>query len=386
MRRLPFIPARDPRHRTAALALYRALLRSAGKIPLPKDVQSAAPGVVGQLVRKRFAGNHAYTSLRLVYASMAAGYNFLTLFARAQAPGSPEHAQIVDHIRTRLSSASAARAAHPPPRKPPSEPYAEPLITNTAPPGQPPVYTSSVLPRPQSALPGDRPRRVPSLCITADGQPFLRIKKPQPRALSRMVGRKGRVFQRKIYRIVDIDEELVPSAVLEDEWDRLVAGQIRREEGRAGEGEGDGGGPKSTFGWSVQLARLWWEWRVEKTWQDWTARGTALNELVEQERALAEQEKAGSAKPGRRDAAQDQQRPTRPRDGIRPNVAEYSAPPLPLLSTITTKLGRDALVEDGKDPFVSPSWAALVEAEQPRLMKWLARGAAGRNGSTAESG
>lgn len=383
MRRLPFIPARDTRHRTAALALYRALLRSASRIPLPEDVQSPKPGLA-QLVRKRFAGNRAYTSLRLVYASMAAGYNFLTLFAKAQTPGSPERAQVVDHIRARLSAAAAARAAHSPARKSPPEPYAEPLIRNTAPPGQPPVYTSSILPRPPSALPGDRPRRVPSLCTTADGQPFLRIKKPQPRALSRMVGRKDRVFQRKIYKIVDIDEELVPSAALEDEWDRLVADQMRREEGRS-RGEGDGGGPKATFSWSVQLARLWWEWRVEKTWQDWTARGTALNELVEQERALAEQEKAGSAKPGRRDAAQDRQRPTRSRDSVRPNVAEHAAPPLPLLSAITARLGRNALVEDGKDPFVSPSWAALVEAEQPRLMKWLARGAADRNGDAAAS-
>ncbi|PNY25711.1 Uncharacterized protein TCAP_04350 [Tolypocladium capitatum] len=383
MRRLPFIPARDPRHRSAALALCRALLRSASRIPLPTDVRAATPGVVGQLVKRRFVGNRAYTSLRLVYAAMAAGYDFLTLFAKAQTPGSPEHAQVVHHIRTRLSSAAAARAAHPPPRKPPARSFAEPLITNTAPPGRPPAYTSSVLPRPRSALPADRPRRVPSLCTTANDQPFLRIKKPQPRALSRMVGRKDRVFQRKIYRIVDIDEELVPGAALEDEWDRLVADQMRRE--AAGPG-GEGGGPKTTFSWSVQLARLWWEWRVEKTWQDWTARGTALNELVERERALAEQEMAGSAKPEGRDPAQDQRRrATPPRGHVRPNVAEHSAPPLPLLSAINTRLGRDALDEEGEDPFLSPSWTALVEAEQPRLMKWLARGAAGRNGGAAAS-
>ncbi|POR34001.1 Uncharacterized protein TPAR_05802, partial [Tolypocladium paradoxum] len=97
MRRLPFIPARDPRHRTAALALYRALLRSASRIPLPGDAPSCKPGAVARLVRRRFAGNRAYTSLRLVYASMAAGYRFLTLFARAQTPGSPEHAQVVHH-------------------------------------------------------------------------------------------------------------------------------------------------------------------------------------------------------------------------------------------------------------------------------------------------
>lgn len=75
MGRLPFIAARDSRHRTAALALYRALLRSANKIPLPEDVCSAKQSAeVANVVRRRFSKNRPYTSFRLIYAAMAAGY------------------------------------------------------------------------------------------------------------------------------------------------------------------------------------------------------------------------------------------------------------------------------------------------------------------------
>ena len=124
MRRLPFVPARDPRHRAAALALYRALVRSARRVPLPEDLlllhrpAGATPkqkhataataaatavvpprlGPIAETVRRRVAGNRAYTSLRLVYASMAAGYRFLEVLARA---------------RRLLTRECAARRAHP---------------------------------------------------------------------------------------------------------------------------------------------------------------------------------------------------------------------------------------------------------------------------------
>lgn len=75
MRQTFFVPARNSRHRIAALALYRALVRSARQIELPKDVaQAGSIGSVASLVRRRFESNKHYTSLRLVYGSMSAGY------------------------------------------------------------------------------------------------------------------------------------------------------------------------------------------------------------------------------------------------------------------------------------------------------------------------
>lgn len=80
MRHTFFVPARNSRHRVAALALYRALFRSARQIGLPEDVSSKGPRhPVAHLVKKRFQSNKNYTSLRLVYSSMSAGYKVLCL-------------------------------------------------------------------------------------------------------------------------------------------------------------------------------------------------------------------------------------------------------------------------------------------------------------------
>ncbi|UNI18072.1 hypothetical protein JDV02_004367 [Purpureocillium takamizusanense] len=444
MRRLPYLPAHDPRHRAAALALYRALIRSARQVPLPKDLLHSQPaassgsstpssrgGPIGEVVRRRVAGNRGYTSLRLVFASLAAGYRFLGVLARARDAASPENAQLVAHIRAtaqrRDNDAAAAAESRSRRRGAPfvPEPLPEPLLVNVAPPGHPPEYVSSTLPRPRATLGGSSsaPRRVPSLCITSDGQPFLRISKPQPRALSRMVGRKGLFFQRHILKIVEIDEDLMPAAKLEDEWDGHVAKLMRLEGVTPVEledanmpggqyGASHGGTAKSvaadtsSYSWSVQITRLWWEWRIEQMWQDWTARGTALTRIVEEERALAEMERKDDrnnnnsvedqSRQAAREAPQAHADPdppnaktTRPttRDdddsssssSTLPNVAEYAAPPDPLASAIRSRLGHAGVAQlNGKDPFLSPAWATLVDVTRPRITRWLVGGAAGR--------
>lgn len=75
--RLPFVPAKNSQHRIAVFALYRALLRSAQEIPLPQDLQTGSSNCLRQLVKKGFARNRAYTSLRLAYASLAKGYKVI---------------------------------------------------------------------------------------------------------------------------------------------------------------------------------------------------------------------------------------------------------------------------------------------------------------------
>ena len=75
-----FVPAQNSRHRVAALALYRALVRISRQITLPQDAQhkrSVHP--VAHLVRQRFEAHKTYTSLRLVYSSMATGYKVSTV-------------------------------------------------------------------------------------------------------------------------------------------------------------------------------------------------------------------------------------------------------------------------------------------------------------------
>lgn len=88
MSRSTFIAARNSRHRTAAIALYRALLRTASKVPVPvenaaqKTSKDLKTNPVVRIVRKRFAKNTPYTSFRLIYAAMTAGYKvgFLSFF------------------------------------------------------------------------------------------------------------------------------------------------------------------------------------------------------------------------------------------------------------------------------------------------------------------
>lgn len=83
MQRLPFVPARNSRHRIAVLSLYRALLRSANKIDVPNDVcQTTTKGPLAFAINKAFVKNRPYTSYRLVYASMTAGYKVLLSFPR----------------------------------------------------------------------------------------------------------------------------------------------------------------------------------------------------------------------------------------------------------------------------------------------------------------
>ncbi|KAL6887283.1 hypothetical protein HDV57DRAFT_488471 [Trichoderma longibrachiatum] len=378
MSRSTFLAARNSRHRTAALALYRALLRTASRIPL---AENAPKHPLAQIVRKRFSKNTGYKSYRLIYAAMAAGYKFLNLLTRAQTPNSPEHSQVLNHLQS-VRSTTAHSRTKPHPKQYKRAPPPEPLLINVAKENEPPKYTSNILPRPKESLKG--PRKVPSVSATADGQPFVRLKKPQPYTLSKMIGRKGRIFSNRIENIMDLDERVTSEAALEDEWDRMMDDLLAKESGQGGKRrrtvpyswDAEDDAKMETFGWSVQLSRLWWEWKVEKTWEDWIARGDALQELVEQERALAEREEGQSnAASGRRNRT-PRRNPLDPDDSP-PNVGVSTVQAMPLLDIARDiELPSDSKqVQDGGayDPFLSPSWSALVKAQERRMLNWTGR-------------
>lgn len=312
---------------------------------------------------------------------------FLNLLTKAQTPNSPEHNQILQHLQSVRDTAAASRAVPHPQRWSPVLPP-EPLLINIAKASEPPKYTSNILPRPKDSLKG--PRKVPSVSATADGQPFVRLKKPQPHAMSRMIGRKNRIFESRIMNILDTDEWVVSEAALEDEWDRMMDELLAKESVKRGRVQefpnrpfGEDTSKMETFSWSVQLSRLWWEWKIEKTWEDWIARGEALHDLVEQERSLAEQER------GESDAARKNNRRSTSRrnalefDDAPPNVGVSAVPSLPLLEAIRSSLppGSElAQDEDTHDPFLSPSWAALVKSQQGRMLKWAGKRVVGQRG------
>lgn len=287
-------------------------------------------------------------------------------------------------------TADASRAVPQPPRKPDPVLPPEPLLINVAKADEPPKYTSNILPRSRDSLKG--PRKVPSVSATADGQPFVRLRKPQPHAMSKMIGRKTNIFNDRILNILDVDEWTASQAVLEDEWDRMMDKLLAKENPEEAEKQassrrsyGEDYFPMGeTFGWSVQLSRLWWEWKVETTWEDWTARGEALHDLVEQERSLAEKERRGRGietdllkKNDRQNAARSRsRRDAQEFEDAPPNVVVSDTTGLPLLKALRRNLPENAKSTQDEtlhDPFLSPAWATLVKTERGRMLMWARR-------------
>ena len=381
-----FVAARNTRHRVAALALYRALLRSGNQITALEDVppHERSVGPLASLIRQRFAVNRQYTSYRLVYAAMAAGYKvslykkrlrfadlltsaqFLTLLAKARDPVSPEHAKVVSHIREHYHPKNFAPSSDVR-RSPLSRP--PPLLRKISNPGEVPKYVSDILPRPKDAFKGDR--KIPVFAHTAQGQPFLRLKKPQSPVLSKAVGLKDKRYARTVERFKIAETELAHECALEDEWDHLIQTQMNEEGFLCTDGRLDA---LSSFAWTAQLSKLWWEWRIERIWLDWVARGEALQQIVQAEKTLAQEEKQGPARLDPRHTAQGLARKQSPGSaGLSDRILEHRNNSF--ANTLLSELGPVGVrqAEDSKDPFTSIAWETLVRAHQRRLLTALKR-------------
>ncbi|KAI0382301.1 hypothetical protein F5Y04DRAFT_52409 [Hypomontagnella monticulosa] len=342
-----FIPARNSRHRTACFALYRALLKQAPQVQLPNDLVTAwgPANPIKHLIRRAFRRNRADTSPRLVYPALKAGYQILAVLrsaassplslststskdtASSPAPNA-DYASIINFLRSRLAERNAtlaAKAIHPPhSRNPPKQssaprPDATPLLVNIGPtlkptkPDPKPVYISPSRPRPASELGGTRRRKIPKLDMASDF-PFLRIKKPQPANLSRVLTQKIRKRVARTESVQTLWEEAYPDARLEDEWDDSMARLLERhkgqgERGRQGEFWGDSGGgltPEmrgakaihnelghcNTFGETIKLHGIrYTEGLLRLERNDQVARADAMRAIIEKETNLAAQEK-----------------------------------------------------------------------------------------------
>ncbi|KFA67922.1 hypothetical protein S40285_05940 [Stachybotrys chlorohalonatus IBT 40285] len=351
MLRSRFVPANNSRHRTAALALYRALLRTSKQVPLPSKTVTKG---------KAFPSVHPVAHLFLYFLSLA------------QTEGSPEHTHVVQYVsrhkrlhpltprgrRAKQAAATPADAAL----------YAGPLLTRIETPGELPSYVPGIRPRPKEALTGSR--KIPSLSTTAQGMPFLRIRKPQPAIMSKMIGQCDRKYKEMMARLTSAEEDMAVDAALEDQWDRLVEQQMMQEYG------GDRKAPNeahATFVWSVALTRLWLKWRVENMWQKWNARGEALNKIVEQERALLAQESADTASPEDQvtvSTRSQQQGPSEPR--IR-HLFEDPFKEQFHLVRLALRAHQDANSDDSKDLTLSRAWSTIIDAEYGSLRKMVAK-------------
>jgi hypothetical protein len=320
------------------------------------------------------------------------------LLTKARTPKTPEHDRILHLLHKREAETARTRAARPPRPQPQEEQGQQevkeekkerpryPILTNIAAPGEPPQFVGR--PRPQSEFPG-KPRRIPSLAAVSEGFPFLRYTKPQPEALTRLISRKRSRWIKTMDGLLHAEEEAAPWAALEDQWDDLVMKQMEREQGRGASLEGSGLSERKpedhteTYLYSTVMSRLWHEYRLDKMWEEWNARGKALYDLLKAERALAEEEgtqprdqRLGSAptleETDAAAAAASSQRatPTSARGSVIP--VNRALPCVEEGMRLTKEFaGHPSMYDQTHDPFTTPIWEGIVKHQHRRLVKWM---------------
>ncbi|KAI1322857.1 hypothetical protein F5Y16DRAFT_385391 [Xylariaceae sp. FL0255] len=236
------VPARHSRHRTACLALYRALLRLAPQIPLPHDLATGwgekVTNPIAQQISRAFRRNLGDTSPRIIYPALVAGYNMLSVLKIASTtPESEHYASIISFLRDRLAERYRSRAAWvPPPPKPQPRENAQPLLVKVTPeptrfnPQPQPEYIAPRRPRLQSQLGGSGKRQIPKIEVANGDFPFLRFSKPSP------TGEFARVIRQLVNKRIDRTRKIlamyedIDDYELEDEWEVYVAEQLWREQ------------------------------------------------------------------------------------------------------------------------------------------------------------
>ncbi|KAI8936533.1 hypothetical protein NX059_006937 [Plenodomus lindquistii] len=205
-------PKKSTQHRVAAIALYRALLSRCSSAPLPDDDRTS----LGNAIRNKFRKNRKIESPYQLGLSFKAGYEVLD-HLDAAATGDAAH---VGFLQRMISSIPPALKRTPQPwyGYPTPEPSKERLASL-------PPERAVLNVRPYAKTSG--PRHVPVLASTANGLPFLRLTKPQPPALSRIIRqrlqRKTDLFDKKVL----LTNWWLPLCKQEDVWDTLINSQLQ---------------------------------------------------------------------------------------------------------------------------------------------------------------
>ncbi|KAI1366424.1 hypothetical protein F5Y08DRAFT_337623 [Xylaria arbuscula] len=308
------IPSRSSRHRIACLALYRALLRLAPKISLPDDLATGwGPGKnpIAIHIQKAFRRNVGDTSPRIVYPALGAGYRMLSvLHNAATSPKSEHRTSILALLQSRLEERRRSLANRTAPRPISYDPKSDrphpgtlPLLVKVSPPPSrfnpdpKPLYATPHRPLPQAELGGTGRRKVPHMDMAGD-IPFLRLTKPQPAVLSRVLNQKVRKRATRIIKMTELQNDGLPTAKLEDQWDAEIMRRVQQERGSRGNSRSMAFKPVSEQDEPTHthvLKRHGIQEMAEiltRERQNDVARADAMRLLVKQEKALAEQEKA----------------------------------------------------------------------------------------------
>ncbi|KAJ4367318.1 hypothetical protein N0V83_006899 [Neocucurbitaria cava] len=211
-------PKKSTQHRVAAIALYRALLSRCSSVALLDNDRVS----LRNAIRNKFRKNRKIQSPYQLGLSFKAGYETLDRLD-ASATNDTANAGVLSRLIANLPRGLT--------RSPPLRPHRLPSSTD------PPKERLACLPperavlnvRPYAKTSG--PRHVPVLA-SANGVPFLRLTKPQPRALSRILRqrleRKQYIFDTRIFLL----NWWMPLCQQEDEWDELMTRQLMHREDR----------------------------------------------------------------------------------------------------------------------------------------------------------
>ncbi|KAK0384757.1 hypothetical protein NLU13_7235 [Sarocladium strictum] len=359
MRRTPFIPGYDQRHRKAVLALYRTLLREAQRIPLPEPHRSHGAGnSISCFIRQRFASNRPCTSSRLVYAALASGYQFIDVLVKAQCSSSPEHSRLLSHLQSNPIPSSKPRTLTAAP--PIQHSFRPGLLTKVLNPDGTHEYVPT---KPPSQDPRWITRRLPCMGRTSEAQTFLRFRKPQPAFLTRKLIKQRAIGVRTVEKSKEVENELMDKARDEDVWEDIVRKQMRAE-GIDESGFSDG--IDASYRWSVATSRLWYLWKWERTWYDLVAKGNGyqafLDEVIEMKKAAA----PAVDRPDTVTSLSDSSR-GRPVSKVKIGRIEHVYPLMEAVKNLTGSIPSGVKA----DPFVAPYWGLLVENQHRKLIRML---------------
>ncbi|RKU48586.1 hypothetical protein DL546_008359 [Coniochaeta pulveracea] len=269
------------------------------------------------------------------------------MLSAAQSTLTPEYAQVHEFIRARMTRKANALALRslrdPPPPKPHSAPNPNtiPLLTRVSGPGEPPHYEPTVRPRPLAELGGTGIRRVPTL-ENAAGIPYLRQTKPQTLIMNRIIRQKSEKLQKKVYEAMELLEEPREAARYEDTWDKLIDKELGVR--------GDDRDPPGSYTRTNQQALDSVFDYLNKSRADQAARGAALHRIVQEERALRDQERIERMRRREREARRAAG------DSSAPDAAQVEALPQATVAKSSMDIAKQLAAEvAGTDPFIDPA-------------------------------
>ncbi|KAF2813397.1 uncharacterized protein BDZ99DRAFT_460645 [Mytilinidion resinicola] len=205
---------RDPAHRIASIALYRALLSQCTAAPIAREIQSP----LRNAIRNRFRDNRELQSPRLLEIAFRAGYEAID-FLDAAVAGDADSTKILEFLVTELPN-NLVRERKPPVVIPKED--RKPHLLDCLPPG-----AKALEQHPRPTVSGRR--GIPKL-VSASGVPFLRFTKPQPRNLSRIIRQKIDGKNKRFETRVIHSNYWLPLAQQEDAWDGLLMRWVKPEE------------------------------------------------------------------------------------------------------------------------------------------------------------